>query len=230
MALPLQFLSATMRKTLRFALLTLALATPLRAQTWSVGAGTGPFIFGDFYHRTGRFTTGSGSADAHITLSAATRAGATFDIEHDLSPRFAVRAQGTFTHAPLNVKTGGGDGISLSSAKLDATTFSLPLIFRINRNGAFRFHLAAGPAYAIYDIKAAAGGSDALTGSRGRWGVMGGGGVTWWVGRRFGVAGELADIVTSSPFRRSEFPSTTRNLELPKPHNVHTTVGVRYRF
>ncbi|HKO00506.1 MAG TPA: hypothetical protein VJ032_02365 [Thermoanaerobaculia bacterium] len=219
-----------MRKTLHPALIALLLSSPLAAQSWSIGAGTGPFIFGDFYHRTGRFLTETGSADARITLSAATRAGATVDVEHDLTGPFAVRAQATFTHAPLSLKTGNGNGISLQTATLDATTFALPLICRINRNGAFRFHLAAGPAYAIYDIQPKPGASGALTGSRGRWGFIGGGGVTWWLGRRFGVSGELADIVTSSPFKRSEFPSTTRNLELPKPHNVHTTAGVRYRF
>lgn len=219
-----------MRKTLLPALITLLLSSPLAAQSWSIGAGTGPFIFGDFYHRTGRFLTETGSAESRLTLSAATRAGATFDLEHNLGDRFAVRTQATFTEAPLNLKSGSGKGVSLRTATLDATTFALPFIYRINRNGAFRFHLAGGPAYAIYDIKPRAGGSDNLTGSRGRFGFIAGGGVTWWLSHRFGVSGELADIVTSSPFKRSEFPSTTRNLELPKPHNVHTTAGVRYRF
>ncbi|MEK6373794.1 MAG: hypothetical protein AABO58_13990 [Acidobacteriota bacterium] len=44
---------------------------------------------------------------------------------------------------------------------------------RLNRHGAFRFHLAAGPAYTFYTMKGRAGGGATLAlfdGTRGRWG------------------------------------------------------------
>ena len=60
---------------------------------------------------------------------------------------------------------------------------------------------------------------------------MAGGGVAWWMGQRFALEGEVDDIVTSSPFRRSDFSTSTfGGLKIPKTHNVHSTVGIRYRF
>ena len=67
-------------------------------------------------------------------------------------------------------------------------------------------------------------------GTRGRWGAVGGGGVAWWLGPRFAIEGEADDIVTASPFRRSDFATGLGSLKIPKTHNVHTTVGIRYRF
>lgn len=219
-----------MRKRLLFALVAALLTSPILADSWSIGAHTGPFIFGDFYTRSGRFITETGSADATITVSAKTRAGASVDIEREFARRFAIRAQATFTEAPMTVETGSGSGISFSKSTLDATTLALPLVFRINPNGAFRFHIAAGPAYARYDIHSRATGQSIFQGSRDRWGAIGEAGVAWWLGRSIAIEGAVADIVTSSPFQRSDFSPTTRRLDIPKPHNVHTTVGIRYRF
>lgn len=50
-----------------------------------------------------------------------------------------------------------------------------------------------------------------------------------WVSERFAVEGTLTDIVTTSPFERSDFPDVP-GYTIPKPHNVHTTVGVRWKF
>ena len=52
---------------------------------------------------------------------------------------------------------------------------------------------------------------------------------TGQVMRMVGIEGAIADIVTTSPFDEGD----TENLpgfDIPKPHNVHTTVGIRYRF
>src|SRR5204862_250103 len=57
--------------------------------------------------------------------------------------------QGTFARAPLRIEDSGG-GQSVSAGDLDVTTFMTPLVFRINRNGALRFHILFGPAYAVY--------------------------------------------------------------------------------
>ena len=102
------------------------------------------------------------------------------------------------------------------------TTLALPVVIHLNRHGAFRFHVAAGPAYGLYDLS--------QFDARGRWGALAGGGVAWWLGERVAVEGEVDDIVTGSPFRRSDFGSTFGGVKIPKTHNVHTTVGVRYRF
>jgi hypothetical protein len=53
--------------------------------------------------------------------------------------------------------------------------------------------------------------------------------VAWWVSDRFAVEGNISDIVTSSPFDREDFPDVP-GFDIPRPHNVHTTVGVRWRF
>ena len=39
----------------------------------------------------------------------------------------------------------------------------------------------------------------------------------------------LTDIITTSPLERGELSNTTA-VDIPKPHNVHTTIGVRWRF
>ena len=53
----------------------------------------------------------------------------------------------------------------------------------------------------------------------------------WWLSNRFAVEGEVDDIVTASPFRRSDFPALNfGGVKIPKTHNVHTTAGIRYRF
>ena len=122
--------------------------------------------------------------------------------------------------------------MTFDAGRASITTVGLPLVFHLNRHGALRFHLAGGPAYGFYNMKGRAGGGASLSlfeGTRGRWGGVAGGGLAWWLGKRFAVEGEIDDIVTSSPFRRSDFGSTLGGLKIPKTHNVHTTAGRSWR-
>src|SRR5207253_9832908 len=102
--------SAVMWKALRFAaLITAAITAPLHAQSWSFGAATGPFIFGKFYQRTSSITNGDTMGKTRTTLSAETRAGGSLDIGHDLNSWLGVRLEGTWTRAPLRLKSVSGD-------------------------------------------------------------------------------------------------------------------------
>jgi len=220
-----------MKKKLTIAALLLS-ATPLLAQNWSIGAGSGAFVFGDFVERKMR---GPGSPDhpsqvTTLTLTVASRAGLAVDIERSFSERWAVRLEGAFTRAPLSIEDSNGDAFTVRAGDLDVTTFMVPIVFRINTGGALRFHLLGGPAYAIYRPGGAQN-SDitVFEGTRNEWGAAGGAGAAWRLSNRFAIEGEITDIVTSSPFHRDDFSDTT-GLSIPKPHNVHTKLGVRYRF
>jgi opacity protein-like surface antigen len=219
-----------MRKKLTTLLLLLAAAHSAAAQDWSIGVHTGPFVFGDFVKRTMRLGNEEGSERSTDILSAATRAGAAFDIEHSFSERWAVRLETTGTRSPMSVKgTTGDDGFEIDAGDVDVGTLMLPLVFRINRGGALRFHLMGGPAYAAYRIRTGTPSFAGFDGTRTQWGVAVGGGVAWRWSERVAVEGNLADIVTSSPFRESDFP-TRQGLDIPKTHNVHTTIGLRVSF
>ena len=220
-----------MRKA--FAVLVFA-ATPVLAQDWSIGAGAGPFIFGHFVERTTRVSTGEGSATQTLTLSAATRAGVTIDIERSFSERFAIRAEGTFTRSPLAVKGTNRDDstVSIPAGDIDVVTLALPLVFRINPRGTFRFHVMGGPATAAYSIKTqenAAGTIPIFRGTRQEYGVLLGAGLGWYFTEYFAVEGNISDINTSSPFRRDEIGGLG-SVEIPRPNHLHTSVGIRYRF
>lgn len=222
-----------MKKTLLALAVAATLSTPLRAQNWSLGVATGPFVFGDFVRRTLTTSTETGTGSQTTKLSASTRAGLSVDIERSFSERFAVRAEGTFTRAPLAIKGSSGNGVSLDAGDLNVGTFMLPLVFRINPNGTFRFHLLGGPAYAAYRITRQQNASSSISefvGTRSRWGVAGGGGVAWQWSKRFGVEGQIVDISTSSPFERDDFPRGFGKVEIPRTHNVHTTIGLRVKF
>jgi opacity protein-like surface antigen len=219
-----------MKKILPLLALFALLTTPLLAQDWSFGAGAGPFVFGRFEERTLRVANEVGTSIDKTHISAATRPGLALDLERSLGDRFAVRFEGTFTEAPLAVRDESNGGPSLDAGKLDVATWSVPLVFRINRNGSFRFHLLAGPALANYHLRRRASGNTIFTGTRSRFGGMAGGGLSWWLSDRFAVEGQLADIVTSSPLERSDFPATATGIKIERPHNVHTTVGLRWRF
>lgn len=167
-----------------------------------------------------------------LTLSAATRAGATFDIQRDFAPRWGVRLEGTFAHAPLSVKEKGtNDETPIDAGEMDVTTVMLPLVFRINPRGALRFHIMGGPAYAMYKVsgRANVSGIALLDETRNRWGFAAGAGAAWWVSDHFAVEGNAVDISTSSPFEREDFPDVP-GFQIPRPHNVHTTLGVRWKF
>lgn len=208
-------------------------ALPLAAQDWSVGVSTGPFVFGNFVERTIRTGTETSVSTTTLRLTAATRPGLAVDIERRLADHWGLRLEGTFTESKLSVKSSSGEGVHLDAGKMDVTTWTLPIVFHFSRHGAFRVHLFGGPAYATYRIRHREGNSAPIqefTGTRGRTGAVVGGGVGWWLSDRTAIEGNIQDIVTESPFNRSDFPASTTGLKISKPHNVHTTVGVRYRF
>jgi hypothetical protein len=218
-----------MKKNLTITLLALACTLPAAAQDWSLGVRTGPFVFGDFLERRLRPASGESEEPTTLTLSAATRAGLSVDIEHGFAPRWAVRLEGTFTRAPLTIEDASQEGTDIRAGDLDVTTFTLPLVFRINPRGSFRFHLYGGPAYAIYKFEAPTNRLGVGTTTRSEWGLIAGGGLTWQIRESFGIEGSIADIVTTSPFDEGGIPDAP-GFDVPRPHNVHTTVGIRYRF
>jgi hypothetical protein len=221
-----------MRKTLPF-LAALLLVPAASAQNWSLGVGTGPFVFGRFVERTSTIGTEQGSTTTTSRLSAATRPGIEADIERDFGRWLGLRLGASWTYAPLRIKaSGGGGGVTTEAGHIGVTTIVLPLVVNLNR-GSFRFHLMGGPAYALYHGNARGSGGTGFpifSGTRGRAGGMAGGGVAWWWSNRFGVEGEISDIVTSSPFRVEDIASTGKGVKILRPQNVHTTVGIRYRF
>jgi hypothetical protein len=219
-----------MKKILPLLALLALVSTPLPAQDWSFGAATGPFVFGRFQERTLRVANEVGTSIDKTHLSAATRPGLSLDLERSLGNRFAVRFEGAFTEAPLAVRDEGNGGPSLDAGKLDVATWTVPLVFRINPNGTFRFYLLAGPALANYRLRNRTSGSAIFSGTRSRFGGAAGGGLSWWLSNRFAVEGQLTDIYTASPLERTDFPATATGITIKKPHNVHTTIGLRWRF
>ncbi|HJW95003.1 MAG TPA: outer membrane beta-barrel protein [Thermoanaerobaculia bacterium] len=216
-----------------FALSLLFAAAPLaaqNAQNWSVGVSTGPFVFGKFVERTTAIGTETGTSRTTTQLTANTRPGLSADIERSFSDRWAARLEGTFTDAKLTVKNKNGSGVSLDAGKMNVTTWAVPIVFNFNRHGAFRVHIFGGPAYVDYDVHNRSGSNVGFSGSRGRFGGVAGAGLQWWFTDDFAAEGNVQDIVTASPFERSDFPAGTTGLTIAKPHNVHTTVGLRYRF
>ncbi|GAC1438803.1 MAG: hypothetical protein NVSMB68_10430 [Thermoanaerobaculia bacterium] len=222
-----------MNAPMRLVLLCALLAAPLHAQNWTVGAGTGPFVFGDFVRRTLRTGNEGPSGQQTTRLSASTRPGLAVDLEHAVGERFAIRLEGTFTRAPLAIKGSSSGGVALDAGKINVATFDTPLVLRLNPRGTFRFHLMAGPAYAVYNITRRSNANASLrtfTGTRARWGAALGGGVTWQWSHRFAIEGQVSDITTTSPFKREEFPTAFGRTEIPRTRNVHTTIGLRYGF
>jgi outer membrane protein with beta-barrel domain len=227
-------LTDAMAKTFRFTLLLLvAFALPAAAQQWSAGVGTGAFHFGDFVRRTVLPTTGNGSGSpSTLKLTGKTRPGLSVDVERRLSDRFAVRVEGAFTQARVAVRDSGGSEVGIDAGKLDVTTLMAPLVIRINPHGSLRFHVMGGPAYAMYHVRRRTAGSTQLAlfeGTRNRWGLAAGIGAGWWFSNRVAVEAQVTDIDTASPFERSDFgPSAL--VKIPRTHNVHSTLGVRWRF
>ena len=221
-----------MMKTTVALVLCAAVSTCVEAQDWSFGAGAGAFVFGTFVKRTLHTQTELGTGTQTTKLSAQTRAGLSADIERSFAGRWAVRLEGTFTHAPLAVKASGGAN-TLNAGTMNVATAMLPIVFRINPNGTFRFHIMGGPAYAEYHVSPSSAASNLrpFSGNRGRFGFAAGGGVDWQLTHQFAIEGQITDISTSSPFERSDFPTTSIvTIDIPRTQNVHTTVGIRYRF
>ncbi|HEX8254701.1 MAG TPA: hypothetical protein VF846_16275 [Thermoanaerobaculia bacterium] len=223
-----------MKKTFAAAVFLLASALPLAAQQWSFGASTGPFVFGDFLERKVLLGTPGGPPTTQtITVSAETSPGLALDLERSFSDRWAVRAEGTFTRANMSVRVqGNGDGVDIDAGDMDVSTFMLPLVFRINPRGTFRFHLLGGPAVAAYRLRAqenSDGVEPAFEGTQLEYGVAFGGGVGWWFSDRFAIEANVTDTITTSPLDEEDFDDTP-GIEIPRPHNAHGTLGVRWRF
>jgi hypothetical protein len=227
-------LTAVMRKSLRVAAAFLLAVTPVcaSAQKWSIGVATGPFVFGKLAERTSAIGTEVGSSTITSRLSAQTRPGISADVERDFGRWLGVRLDASWTYAPLRVKQPGGGGTTSDAGHLGVTTLAAPLVINLNR-GDFRVHLMGGPAYALYhgNRRGTSGNSFTLfEGTRGRLGGVAGAGVAWWWSDRFGVEGEIADIVTASPFHIEDIAPTSKGVHIPRTQNVHTTVGLRWRF
>lgn len=220
-------------------ILAILFANSLAAAEWSATVGTGPFVFGNLAERTSTVTNGEQTTKVESSLSAATRAGITGELERRFNERLSARLAATFTRSPLSVKTDSSnddpdsDGVSLNVGDLNVTTFAALLAFRFNRGGSLRPFLAAGPAYALYNMEDSddEGVEPLFTGTRGRWGVTAAAGVEWWLSDRFAVRAELSDVYTETPLEEGDL-SRPRNgsLEIKDPHNVHTTIGATYRF
>jgi hypothetical protein len=223
-----------MQKTFLALAVAAVSSTTVHGEAWSLGATTGPFIFGHFVERTQTVNTETGSATTKSRLSAATRAGAALDLERDLNDWLAIRLEGTWTRAPLRIKSkSGNQGVTIDAGHLNLTTFVFPLVVHFNRRAALRFHVMGGPAYALYDVRRRTGGGTTLPlfeGTRARWGGAGAVGAGWWWNSRFGVEWQAQEIVTASPFRVSDVAASPRGIHIPKPRNGHTTIGIRYRF
>jgi hypothetical protein len=206
-------------------------ALPLAGQEWSVGVGTGPFVFGDFVERRLRPVNSEGSEEPmELALSAGTRAGLSVDVQHAFADRWAVRLEGTFTRAPLAIKDDRNE-LEFDAGEIDVATLMLPIVFRINPRSALRFHVMGGPAYAMYETSApASSGSISLSNrTSNEWGIAFGGGAAWWLSDRFAIEGNLSDTITTSPFSEMD-DDETPGITVKKPHNVHTTIGVRWRL
>ncbi len=211
----------------------LSVPLPLFAQQWSVSGGVGPFTFGTFAERTLRASTGQGAVSVStVELTAKTRAGIFGDIQRDIGDRFAVRLEGTFTRSPLAVRSRGGAGVGLDAGGIYVSTWMLPLVLKINPRGAVRFHVMAGPALATYHISRRVSPGEAIVpfeGTRARVGGAAAAGISWWFHDRFALEGQIADVVTASPFERTDFIAADL-VSIPKPENIHTTVGLRWKF
>jgi len=217
-----------------FALLSL-LALPAAAQDWGVIAGSGPFVFGDFAESRSRITNGVDTIELRYSLSAATRAGGVAGFERFLNDRLSLRAEFSFTQAPVAVKSSGSDedSVSVGVGDLSVTALVIPLTFRFNRGGTFRPFLAAGPAVVAYDLKPerATRTVPLFSGTRVRAGASLSGGVEWWISDKWILRGEATDIVSKSPINESDFRGTsTLRSEITTPNNLHTTLGIVFRF
>lgn len=222
--------------------LTLLLATlpaPVLGQDWIGSVSSGPFVFGDFAERKATIDLGDDSVEVTTTLSADTRAGLMIDIERLLNDRFAIRLEGTATRAPMSAKTlssdddPSGDGVTIDIGDLDVLSIAAAAVYRFNRGGALRPYLLGGPAWVTYEMddEDETGVEPLFEGSRGRVGALVGAGVEWWWSPQLAIRAELADIYTDSPLERRDFRGNpSSRLQIDNTHNVHTNLGVRYRF
>src|SRR5438132_893337 len=127
-----------MRKVLPLALLLLATPLPSHADGWSLGVGTGPFVFGYFAERTSHVGNEATGGSTRTRLSAATRPGGSADVENDINEWLGLRLDAFWTRAPMKVKSSSSQGVTFDAGRASITTFALPLIINLNRHGAFR--------------------------------------------------------------------------------------------
>lgn len=220
-------------------LLLAALPSTALGQEWIGSVASGPFVFGDFAERKATIDLGDDSVDVTTTLSADTRPGLMLDVERLLNDRFAIRLEGTATRAPMSAKTlsddddPSGDGVTIEIGDLDVLSIAAAAVFRFNRGGSLRPYLLGGPAWVTYkmDDEDKTGVEPLFDGRRSRIGALVGAGVEWWWRPRLAIRAELADIYTESPLERSDFRGTpSSKLQIDNTHNVHTNIGLRYRF
>jgi opacity protein-like surface antigen len=229
-----------MKAAVLLLILTSLLARPIPAADWTFGLGGGAFFWGDFVERHATISNEFETIEQVTTLSAATRPGVALSLDRSLSERLAFRFEGKASRSPLAIKSGSsssdpnGESVSLRIGDMNVYTMALAAKWRFNRGGALRPYLFAGPAWAIYQVERneESGAIPIFEGSRGRLGLLGGAGLEWWLSRRMAVRGEVSDVYTESPIELEDFgaPVPRERLEINRPHNIHTTLGLAWRF
>lgn len=231
MALPLHFLPLMLVRIF----LLLLFAIPCSAQHWGVTFGSGPFIFGSFAESRSRISNGLETKVIEHVLSASTTAGAVAGVERFYNDRVSLRAEVSFTKAPIAVKSSGDeeDSVSVGVGDMSVSAFVIPVTFRFNRRGTLRPFISAGPAAVAYDVEPSTSTRSVplFRGTRVRAGAAASAGAEWWISNRWIIRGEVIDIVTQSPLKESDLSGAqTLQSEITIPHNLHTTIGVAYRF
>lgn len=221
-------------RALPLLLLLAAIAPPAAAADWGFGAGSGAFLFGDLVRFESTVGTEQSTIETAEELAAATRPGLQVHVERFLGERWSIRSDATLVRAPLTVRApGGDDGVSLDVGDLDVVTVSLAATIRLNRQGRLRPFLYAGPVWARFAMRdeEETGVEPIFEETREEIGGVAGAGVEWWISERFAVRGEISDIVTPSPFRESDFRGIEgQRIEIEDAHNIHTVVGLTWRF
>lgn len=207
------------------------------AGDWSVGVSAGPFFFGRFAESQITIVNGESIVRISRSLTAKTRAGLLLDVERSFNDRVSIRFDAAINEAPLSITTDDDDtpddGTSLEAGEMRVTTLSIPLVFRFNRAGTFRPYLLAGLSYALYDFRPEelSRSLPLFEGTRGRMGATVGGGLDWRLSDRLAIFGQTSDIYTKAPLSDDDFTGPRpRTYSIENPHNVHTSVGLRYSF
>lgn len=204
---------------------------------WSVGASAGPFFFGRFAESQVTIVNGESTVRISRSLTAKTRAGLLLDVERIFNDRVSIRFDAGINEAPLSISIDDDDtpddGTSLEVGEMRVTTFSVPLVFRFNSAGTFRPYILAGVAYAFYDFQPAESTRSLplFEGTRGRLGATAGAGLDWWLSHSLAIFAQTSDIYTKAPLSADDFKGPRpRSYSIENPHNVHTTLGLRYSF
>lgn len=221
-----------------FLLIVAFLLAPVAARgegAWTIAAGSGAFVFGDFVEIHTTVENELDRLEIEETLSARTRAGLQVQIARWIDERWSIRADGTFVRAPFSVETASNEerGVALEVGEIDVVTIALAAAFRFSRGGRLRPYVFAGPAWTRYKIdpNEETGSPPVFSEPRSELGGVAGAGVEWWLSDRFALRGEISDTLTPSPFEREDFPGVNENeLEIPDLHHIHTVVGALYRF